>query len=87
MHYFKRYWNEPRADPYDAWGCSWWYFETNNLGVVLRHIEVYDLGPKLRYSDSHRVDEFGCLSEKPLAVAEFAGFEIQKVEFEQVWTD
>jgi cation diffusion facilitator CzcD-associated flavoprotein CzcO len=85
MRYFKRYWDESRGDAHDAWGGSWWYFETSGDGVVTRQVEVYDHGPTLRY-DKHRLhDEFGRLSDKPLELGEFAGFEIAREEFERVW--
>ena len=85
MLYFKRYWNELRGDEHDDWGCSWWYFETNDDGDVLRQIEVYDSGPALKYSELHVEDEYGGLSEKPLDLAEFAEFTTRNQEFERAW--
>lgn len=46
--YVKRHWNEPRGDEHDAWGTSWWYFEVDDEGRVLRQIEQYDSGVRLR---------------------------------------
>jgi len=85
MRYFKRYWDERRGDSHDAWGCSWWYFETDDAGVVTRQVEVYDRGPTLRYDERHLNDEFGGLSDQPLDLGVFAGPEIAQEEFEQVW--
>jgi hypothetical protein len=85
MGYFKRYWDEPRGDAHDAWGCSWWYFETDAAGVVSRQIEVYDHGPTLRYHVGRLNDEFGGLADQPLDLREFAGFRIGAEEFERVW--
>ena len=89
MRYFKRYWEEPRGDACDAcdaWGRSWWYFETDRAGVVLRQLEIYNQGPTLRYSGEHREDSFGGLSERPLDLAEFAQFEVSPEEFEDAWS-
>lgn len=85
MRYFKRYWGEPRGDANDAWGCSWWYLETDSAGAVLRQIEVYDCGPTLRYDRQRLNDEFGGLSDQPLEFGEFANFEIAREEFERAW--
>jgi hypothetical protein len=85
MRYFKRYWNEPRGDSHDDWGCSWWYFETDEAGVVERQVEVYDSGPTLRYDQSRQEDEYGGLSEKPLDIADFEAFEVNRDDFEQAW--
>ena len=85
MRYFKRYWDEPRGDANDAWGCSGWYFEADDAGVVSRQIEVYDRGPTLRSDERRPTDEFGMLSDQPLDLGEFAGSRIQREEFEQVW--
>jgi hypothetical protein len=85
MRYFKRYWDESRGDAHDAWGGSWWYFEADGGGAVSRQVEVYDRGPTLRYAWGRPGDEFGGLSDQPLDLAEFAGFEIPRPEFERVW--
>lgn len=85
MRYFKRYWDESRGDEHDAWGCAWWYFETDDTGVVVRQIEIYDAGPTLRYHDCRLDDEFGMLSDQPLDFSEFARFEITQDEFTRVW--
>lgn len=85
MRYFKRYWDEPRGDENNAWGCSWWYFETCTAGVVTRQVEVYESGPTLRYHAHYLNDEFGGLSDKPLDLDEFASFEITQDEFDTIW--
>ncbi len=86
MQYFKRYWDEPRGDATDAWGCSWWYFEADCAGVVTRQAEVYDQGPTLRYSAAEPVGEFGMLCDQPLDFADYVGCAIVASEFESVWT-
>lgn len=85
MRYFKRYWDEDRGNEHAAWGCSWWYFESDESGVVLRHIEVYDNGPTLHYSTLKPTDEFGFLADQPLEFNDFARFETTKDEFELAW--
>jgi hypothetical protein len=84
MRYFKRYWNEPREYNH-PWGCSWFYFETDKAGIILRQIEMYERGPTFRYSTSQPVGEFGRLSDQPLDLVDFTPFEIGKEEFERTW--
>lgn len=83
--YVKRYWNETRGDEYDAWGTSWWYFEVDNEGWVLRQIEQYDSGARLTYSEQHLEDEFGMLAEKRLDLSEPEYSRISQQEFESIW--
>ena len=83
--YFKRYWNESPSGARGDWGSSWWYFETDDAGVVIRQVEIYERGPKLRYSEAHQEDEFGGLSEVALDLTEFAQFGIAAEDFERVW--
>ena len=85
MRYFKRYWDEPRADEQRDWGCSWWFFETDDSGVVKRQVEVYDHGPTLRYDESRMVDEYGMLADQTLDLAEFAPYEVGQPDFEKAW--
>jgi hypothetical protein len=85
MRYFRRYWNESRGDAHDAWGCSWWTFETDDAGGVTRQVVVYERGPTLRYDDGRPDDESGGLSERPLDLDDFAEFEVPRAEFERVW--
>jgi hypothetical protein len=42
MQYFKAYWDESRGDKFDSWGRSWWYFETDDGGNVLRQVEKFE---------------------------------------------
>lgn len=85
MRYFKRRWDEQRGDHFNDWGLSWWYFETDADGSVVRQIERYDSGAVLRYDQSHLDDDFGKLCEVPLDLDEFAAFEITLEEFEEAW--
>lgn len=85
MRYFKRYWDEPRGDAHDAWGCSWWFFEADPAGVVTRQVEVYDHGPSLRYSTAQPTGPFGILSDQPLDFGEFAAYEVVASVFENAW--
>jgi hypothetical protein len=64
---------------------SWWYFETDDEGNVLRQIEMFYDGPILRYSEAHPEDNLGRLAEVALDLGEFAGFEGTKEQFEQIW--
>jgi hypothetical protein len=85
MRYFKRDGDVPRGDANNAWGRSWWYFETDSTGAVTRQVEIYDHGPTLRYSFAHPRDEFGGLSDAPLDLKEFASFEVVGEAFDQAW--
>jgi hypothetical protein len=83
--YVKRHWNETRGDKYDAWGTSWWYFEVDDDGWVIRQIEQYDSGMLLCYSVEHEDDEFGGLAEKTLDLSEAEFSAISAEEFESIW--
>lgn len=83
--YFKRPWNETRGDAYDNWGTSIWYFETNEKGEILRQIEVYENGRKLKYSSAFIADEYGCLGDQSLDLLDFQPYQIKKIAFEKVW--
>lgn len=84
--YFKRPWEETTGDPLtDEWGTSVYYFETNQAGVVLRQIEVYANGKRLKYSLENLQDEYGGLSEVPLELEEFEEHSISENEFEAAW--
>jgi hypothetical protein len=61
-----RPWDETRGDQFDAWGRSRWLFETDEAGNVLRQVELYDGGQRLRYDENRREDLYGGLSEQPL---------------------
>lgn len=85
MRYFKRRWDESRGDQFDAWGQSWWFFETDDQGNVTRQMEAYEQGRTLRYNAGHIEDQYGGLSEEPLNLNEFRTFEITRAEFESAW--
>ncbi len=70
---------------YDAWGTSWWYFEVDDEGWVVRQVEQYDSGMLLRYSVQHKDDKFGAIAEKPLDLSEEEYSAISQKEFESVW--
>jgi len=83
--YLKMHWDETRGDNYDSWGASWWYFEVDKDGWVLRQIEQYESGPMLRYSADHENDDFGGLATEPLNLLELAYSEISPQDFERAW--
>ena len=86
LRYYKRRWDETRGDRYDSWGPSLWLFETDEVGNVLRQVELYDGGQRLRYDENRLDDSYGALSEKPLDLSELAAFEIDATEFEAGWS-
>lgn len=83
--YVKRHWNELRGDAHDAWGTSWWYFEIEDKGWVLRQIEQYESGMRLRYCERHAKDEFGGLAKKPLDLSVPGYSVISSQDFESMW--
>ena len=86
--YFERHWDEPTGDPLtNAWGTATYYFETDNSGRVLRQIEVYQNGRKLKYDQDSSEDEYGRLADQPLDLQEFAECSIAKDKFETIWLD
>lgn len=84
--YVKRHWNELRNDEHDAWGTSWWYFEVDDKGRVLRQIEEYDSGMCLCYGEQHVEDEFGGLSQAPLDLSEPEYRVISSLDFYAIWS-
>lgn len=84
--YAKRHWNDLRGDEHEAWGTSWWYFEVDDEGGVLRQIEQYDSGVRLCYCEQHIEDEFGGLSRVPLDLSEFGYTTISSQDFEAAWS-
>lgn len=84
--YVKRHWNELRGDEHNAWGPSWWYFEVDDEGGVLRQIEQYDSGVRLRYGEQHIEDEFGGLSQALLDLSEPGYTAISSQDFEAAWS-
>lgn len=85
MRYFKRRWDETRADEHDEWGASWWYFEVDPDGYPTRQVVAYEKGPTFRYDQEHLDDDFGSLGDQPLDEAEFAPFAIPAAEFDSAW--
>lgn len=84
--YFKRFWDETTGDPLtDSWGTSTYYFETDINGNVLRQIEIYANGRKLKYDFEFTEDKYGGLSKVPLDLKQFGDFRINQQEFEVVW--
>ncbi len=86
MRYLKYRWGEDRGDEHSDWGCSWWLTEFGPDGHPTRQVELYDGGPRLRYSEAHPEDEFGGLGfvhldEIDLSEQEVIGAE----EFEAAW--
>lgn len=83
----RRRWDEPRGDPYDAWGASTWFFEVEPDGSVARQIEVYDHGPTLRCDLGHVKDDYGELGHGPLDAAEdWSPWAISAETFETAWS-
>ena len=85
MRYYKRYWDENPGGDRVGWGNSWWYFESDSDGNVVRQVTQYENGPTLRYSDDHFDDEFGGLAKIALDLADFAQFEVTRDIFEIAW--
>lgn len=83
--YYKRHFDEPRTEQAEVWGTCDYYFETNQIGEVLRQIEVYENGKRLKYHDKLIEDEFGSLADQSLDLSDFVNFEITKFDFELQW--
>jgi Cysteine-rich CPCC len=84
--YFKRYWNETTGDPKtDAWGTSWYYFETDAQGDVSKQIVVYKKGGMQKYSQLHLEDAYGGLSEKALDLSDNGYEKMSKSDFFKLW--
>ncbi len=87
--YFKYRWNETSGDKFDDWGFSTWYNEFDEDFYASRQLVIYDSGNILKYDEKHLDDEFGCLAEKSLSLAELEEsefIEISQDEFENIWT-
>ena len=83
--YYKRHFEEVRTKNSESWGTCEYYFETNQVGEVLRQIEVYENGKTLKYSEQFIEDEFGFLADQPLDLFDFEKFAITKNDFEYQW--
>ena len=84
--YYRRPWDEPRGDEFDAWGTSLWFFEVGSDGFPTRQLELYASGVALHYDQSHIEDRFGGLCEAALDPQGFASFFISEAEFELAWS-
>ncbi len=84
--YFKRTWNETTGVGLtDTWGFSDYYFETDESGTVFKQIQVFANGNCLKYDLDYPDDKYGGLSEVPLKLSEFKEFQINQIEFKNVW--
>ncbi len=84
--YFKRFWDETTGDPLtDSWGTSTFYFETDESGEVLRQLQIFSNGSRLKYDANNLQDEYGALSDALLDLAEFEEYKITKNEFDKAW--
>jgi hypothetical protein len=86
MNYFKRRWDDSRADEYAAWGGAVYYFEVAPDGTATRQMEIYDSGTVLQYHADRIEDVFGFLTDQPIDRSDFFGFSISREEFETAWT-
>jgi Cysteine-rich CPCC len=84
--FFKRHWDETTGNPKtNEWGKSFYYFQTDTQGNVLKQIIVYDNGKILKYSPLHIEDEFGGLSEIALDLTDKGYEKIGKNTFFTLW--
>lgn len=84
-YYFKRTFEEDRIEEGNNWGQCTYYLETDEVGEILRQIEVYDNGMILKYSEQSPEDNFGFLADQPIEITEFEEFAITPAAFEQQW--
>ena len=85
MRYFRRFWDETRGDEFDSWGTSWWFFEIDEDGYVIRVLQHYGGGQILRYSEEHLSDEYGSLPDRFPDLDDLVDYEISRDEFEADW--
>lgn len=85
--YFRRRWDEARSDEWHSWGPSWWLFETDEDGRVLRQLEVYEDGPALQYDRDNPKDRYGGLSTVACLweLEDWSTWEIDRASFEALW--
>lgn len=83
--YYKRYYDERRIEKSETWGTCEYYLESNQNGEILRQIEVYENGKRLKYSEELIEDEFGFLADQNIDLLEFEKFTINKTDFEYQW--
>ena len=58
----------------------------NQNGEILRQIEIYENGKRLKYSEEFIEDEFGFLADQTINLLEFEEYAINKNDFEYQWT-
>jgi hypothetical protein len=85
MQYYKRHFEEIRIEKSGHWGTCDFYFETDQNGEVLRQVEIYENGKRLKYSEEMIEDEFGFLTDQPIDLLEFEAFTIDKNDFIYQW--
>jgi hypothetical protein len=83
--YYKRHFDEIRTENFELWGTCTYYFETNQNGEILRQVESYENGKKLKYSEQFIEDEFGFLADQQINLLDFEEFSITKNDFEYQW--
>lgn len=84
--YYKRHFNEDRIEKSENWGTCIYYLESNQKGKILRQIEIYENGKRLKYSEEFIEDEFGFLADQTISLLEFEEYAISKNDFEYQWT-
>ncbi|NVB81258.1 MAG: hypothetical protein HOV81_22875 [Kofleriaceae bacterium] len=84
--FFKRAWEEPRGDQYDAWGTCVYYLQVDEQSYPERQLEVYSSGDVLAYDREHWSDEYGGLGDQPLDEDdEWLACTSTAEEFEAAW--
>ena len=87
MKYYKKHWDETTCvDLTDSWGTSTYYFEVDEQNYPVRQIVLYENGNGLKYDSEHLDDDYGGLGDQALEMDEFESSEIDKSEFESLWT-
>ena len=84
--YFKKIWNETTGDEEtDSWGNSTYYFETDENLNVLKQIQIFENDNILKYDEQNFEDQYGFLTDQPLAIEDFDDREISEIDFYEVW--
>jgi hypothetical protein len=84
--FFKRQWNETTGNPKtDDWGTSFYYFQTDKAGNVLKQMVIYDNGKILKYSNLHTEDAFGGLATQDLDLSDAEYAPLSKNAFFDLW--
>lgn len=85
MFYYKRKWNQSRGDEYDSWGTSTLFINTDESGIPLRQIKIYENGKRLKYDIQKPMDQYGMLGDQKLDVEEIEEYKISREAFETEW--